>query len=245
MRAQTKSGRVRAQISRYHPRERFSIETTHGRLTIRDNFGDITTVTDLLCHEVYGGLRPLGEGQVLDVGANIGMAAKWFAHRYPGHRIHCFEPVRDAADMIALNCPEAVVNRVAVAGEAGDIELNVDEDDVIASSIPTQWATRPTRFATIRLDDYCDRHGIDRIAALKIGAEGMELDVLRGATEALHRTDQVAMQTHGRDRHEESLTRLRAAGFEITRATFGDATGFLFATRPSDYVWPVGIVSRN
>jgi FkbM family methyltransferase len=229
LRAQTKNLRVRAHLAHHHPRERYTIGTTHGLLSLRDNFGDITNVTNLLCQEVYSGLRPLGEGEILDVGANIGLAATWFAHRYPGHRIHCFEPVTDAASMIALNCPDAIINPVAVSDAPGDIELQVDPDEVIASSIPTRWTTRPARFPTIRLDDYCNRNGIDHVAALKIDTEGMEIGVLRGAIETLARTDQIAMETHGRERHDAALELLRSAGFEITKATFGEATGMVFA----------------
>ena len=243
LRAQTKNLRVRAGLAHHHPRERYTVETTHGRLSLRDNFGDITNVTNLLCHEVYAGLRPLGEGEILDVGANIGLAATWFAHRYPGHRIHCFEPVTDAASMIALNCPDAIINPVAVSDMAGEVELQVDADEVIASSIPTRWTTRPTRFPTIRLDDYCNRKAIEHVAALKIDTEGMEIGVLYGAIETLSKTEQVAMETHGRERHEAALDLLRAAGLEITKSTFGAATGMIFAihgTGPG-----VGLAQRN
>lgn len=239
MQAQTKNLRVRARLAHHHPAERYAIDTTYGRLTLRDNFGDITNVTNLLCHEVYGELRPLGEGQVLDVGANIGLAANWFAHRHPGHRIHCFEPVPGAARMIALNCPEAVVNCVAVSTRSGDVELQVDEDEVIASSIATNWVTRAHRYPTISLDDYCRSNEIERVAALKIDTEGMELDVLRGAAETLARTGQIAMETHGEDRHHACLELLRSAGFEITKAEFERSTGMLFASRStgSNAIW--------
>jgi FkbM family methyltransferase len=245
LRAQTKNVRVRAGLAKHHPAERYTIETKLGRLTLRDNFGDITNVTNLLCHEVYNELRPLGEGHVLDVGANIGLAATWFTNRYPGHRIHCFEPVNDAAVMIPLNCAQAIVNRVAVGEETGEVELNVDEDSVIASSIPTAWKTKPARFSTIRLDDYCHRNGIDRVAVLKIDTEGMELGVLRGAAEVLLVTEQIAMETHGRERHETALELLRAAGFEIRKVTFGATTGLVFAARPPSDVTGAGFAHRN
>jgi hypothetical protein len=137
------------------------------------------------------------------------------------------------------------VNRVAVGEETGEVELNVDEDSVIASSIQTSWVTKPARFATIRLDDYCHRNGIDRVAVLKIDTEGMELGVLRGAAEVLSRTEQIALETHGRERHETALELLGAAGFEITKATFGESTGMVFAARRPSDVTGTGFAHRD
>ena len=75
----------------------------------------------------------------------------------------------------------------------------------------------------IRLDDYVIRREIDRVALLKIDTEGMELEVLRGASEVLARTALVAMETHGDARHREVLDRLRSAGFHIDGDAFARA----------------------
>ncbi|MGH7502349.1 MAG: FkbM family methyltransferase [Longimicrobiales bacterium] len=229
--AQTKNLRVRGHVAHHHPKRVYSIDTTFGRLFFRDNFGDITNLTNLLHREVYAGVRPLDDGVVLDVGANIGLAAAWIAHRHPGHTTHCFEPVPDAARMIPLNCSQATVNQVAVGESAGQIELRVDADGVIASSIATRWATRPVRFQTIRLDDYVLQHDIADVALLKIDAEGMELSILFGATGTLSRTDQVALETHGLDRHRAVIDFLLGEGMSITCEAFQDTTGLVFAAR--------------
>jgi FkbM family methyltransferase len=232
LRAQTKNLRVSAGLARHRPDSVYSIDTTFGRLSFRDNFGDITNLTNLLYHEVYAEVRPLAEGVVFDVGANIGLAAAWIAHRHPGHGIHCFEPIPAAAKLIPMNCPGAIVNEVAVGEEPGQIELQVDADNVIASSIATRWATRPLRFQTIRLDDYLLRHGVEKVALLKVDAEGMELSILRGAAKTLAHTDQVAMETHGRDQHQAVRDILSSAGLGITKETFSGSTGLVFAVRP-------------
>lgn len=141
---QTKNLRVRLRLGRYHPREVFSVRTRFGELHFRDNFGDITNLTNLLYRRVYELPRTPASGAVLDVGANIGMAAVWFRALLPGQRIHCFEPLVENTRLVALNCPEAVIHTVAVGAGPGTLELDVDEDAVMATSIP--WRTRAERW---------------------------------------------------------------------------------------------------
>jgi hypothetical protein len=58
-------------------------------------------------------------------------------------------------------------------------------------------------------------------------------------------TEQIAMETHGRERHETALELLRAAGFEIRKVTFGATTGLVFAARPPSDVTGAGFSHRN
>lgn len=228
---QTKNVRVRLGLAHHEPGRTFEIDTTYGRLHLRDNFGDITNVPNLLWREVYQLPAPVSEGAILDVGANIGLAAVWFRTRVPGHPIHCFEPLAENTRMVRLNCPEAVVNTVAVGSEPGEVELQVDRDAVMGSSISTRWATQPRKVPVVTLDDYTDEHGIENVAVLKVDTEGMELNVFAGAPRTLARTAQVAMETHGRDRHDRAIEILRNAGMRIARADFDGDTGMVFAVR--------------
>lgn len=132
--------------------------------------------------------------------------------------------------MARLNCPSATVNNVAVGATAGTVELRVDRDAVMASTIPWDRAVSTRTLEVVTLDDYCRGRDIDRVAVLKIDTEGMELDVLDGAVEVLAKTGVVAMETHGRSRHDGTLERLRSAGFTIDREEFDGETGMVFAS---------------
>jgi FkbM family methyltransferase len=228
---ESKNLRVRLGVAAYHPQRLYSLRTVHGLLWFRDNFGDVTNLSNLMYRQVYRTPTPVGEGAILDVGANIGLAAAWFASTYPGRPIHCFEPLEANTRLIALNCPAAQVNAVAVGRRPGAIELQVDDDSVMASSVSTRWATSPRPVPVIPLDEYVQARGIERVAILKIDTEGMELDVLDGARETLAKTGQIAMETHEAFRHRETLERLRAAGFHVDRDEFGATTGVVFASR--------------
>ena len=83
------------------------------------------------------------------------------------------------------------------------------------------------------LDDYISKLGIERVAILKIDTEGMELDVLAGAKTALSRTDSIAIETHGPERHRETIRALIEAGCRLQREDFDGSTGLVFAAGPA------------
>lgn len=228
---QTKNIRVRLGLAKHHPEEVYRLETVYGPLYFRDNFGDITNIVDLLYRSVYrlGAVRE--PGVILDVGANIGLAAAWFAFHNAGRPIYCFEPLPDNAAMIRRNCPSAVVTEAAVGAEAATVNLNVDPDSVMASRIDCAWDTNTREFEVMTLDAFAESRVIDRIAILKIDAEGMEVDILAGAGSVLSRTSYVTMETHGGDRHESVLATLKGSGFTIHNSEFGTGTGMILAGR--------------
>jgi FkbM family methyltransferase len=228
---ETKNVRARLGLARHDPSTIYRIRARGGPLHFRDNFGDITNLPNLFYRRVYRPRVTVGDGVILDVGANIGLAAAWFSREYPGRPIHCFEPLEENAAMARRNCPTAVVNTVAVGREPGHVELNVDRDAVMASTIPWERAVSSRRLEVVTLDAYAESNGIDRVAFLKIDTEGMELDVLDGARDVLAMTQVVAMETHGDDRHAGTLERLRTAGLHIDSEEFDGHTGMVFASR--------------
>lgn len=227
------SKNLRVQLgARHHPERVYSLATRLGDVHLRDNFGDVTNLPGLLVENTYRVGKLERPGEILDVGANIGLFAKWIHAHNPERRLHCFEPLLSNAAMVRRNCPGAIVNQIGVGRERGTVRIGVDAHGVMASSVAQPWELQPIEFDVVPLDGYAEDHGVGDVALLKLDTEGMELDVLDGAPRLLARTHQVAMETHGEERHRGSLQRLDAAGFRIDGEQRAGAVGMIWASRP-------------
>lgn len=227
----SKNFRVRLGLARYHPNKTYRLKTRYGELTLRDNFGDVTNLPDLLYRNVYRLEHLASEGVILDIGANIGLFAAWATAQNPGRPIHCFEVLPTSAELISYNCPEAIVNQVGLGAARGAAVLKVDEHGIMASRIGQAWAMKDHEFAVIPLDEYCRAEGIEQVAFMKVDTEGMEVEILDGGAETLRRTQRVAMETHSPELHRESLRRLRQAGLGTLLEEFDGKTGLIRASR--------------
>ena len=228
---QTKNLRVQLKMDVHHPDQVYSLDTVYGTLYFRDNFGDITNLLNIFFHRTYKVEKVHNGGAILDIGANIGLAAAWFLYHNPEKPLYCFEPLSANARMVGLNCPSATVKQVALGAGAGKISLQVDPYNVMASTIPCAWETRDLEFEVASLDEFITTHPIEQVALMKIDVEGMELEVLRGAGETLKKTFQVVMETHGQERHDTARSMLEEAGFRLDSQEFDGKTGMVFASR--------------
>jgi FkbM family methyltransferase len=227
----TKNVRVAMGMAGFEPQKVLRLGTRYGELYIRDNFGDITNLPDLLARDIYRFHPVTADGAVFDVGANIGLFAFLASKLAPRAEIHCFEPLPANVAMVQRNCPQAIVNQAAVGKSRGTMTLSVDADEVMASSIPNPRSRKDVQFDVVTLDDYVREKAIERIAFLKMDCEGMELEAFAGGQQALARTLRIALETHGPDRHQSVLDHLRAAGFRITHEEFDGTTGMVHARR--------------
>jgi FkbM family methyltransferase len=228
---ETKNLRVRLGMAHYQPDTVYSLKTRYGSYYFRDNFGDITNLTNLIYRDVYGIKTLKGPGVILDVGANIGLAAAWFARFNPDREIYCFEPLASNASLIRLNCPSASIHQVAVGAGPGTVSLGVDSSSVMASRLSCSWSTTNYTFETVCLDEFTARRDIKEVALLKIDAEGMEVDILNGARRTLRHVRRVAMETHGLKSHNTVIHTLSNNGLTVDASSFNGHTGMVFAFR--------------
>lgn len=135
--------------------------------------------------------RYLRPGDVFfDVGANIGYLSAIAAGLVgPSGQVHCFEPVPDYFDRVQklaeLNPDYAFRANFCAAGEQpGKCKIYVTREPGQSTLVPA-YKTDPEIISTlevpvIRLDKYVEERGIERVALIKIDAEGFELPILRG-----------------------------------------------------------------
>lgn len=150
-------------------------------------------------------LTALGPSPVVfDVGANRGEYALAVQGIKPEARIVAFEPNPELAETLApLSGPRLRVVNAACAAAAGESVLYTDAEAAgsgFATLASETLALRPVsavaqhKVRTLRLDDFIRDEGIATVDLLKIDAEGHELEILRGARQALDRGAIAALQ---------------------------------------------------
>jgi len=135
-------------------------------------------------------IKKSGSPVVFDVGANAGAWSAEVLKHNSSATLHLFEPQAALASTLKSVFPLAQVNNVAVADEAGTLQLH-DYEDGAGSSHATlvnrvietvhQKKARSIEVDVISLDDYCERNTIGWIDFLKVDVEGFEYKVLTGA----------------------------------------------------------------
>ncbi len=142
------------------------------------------------------------DGVIVDVGANIGVAALGFSRICPEGTVVAVEPGERAhADLRAGIALNSASNVRAVKAALGDVEGYADLHEVTwntagsflrrdaspASDAHTTAGTVEARVRVTTLDDLVDHENLTRVDLVKIDVEGNEPDVLDGATRTLDR----------------------------------------------------------
>lgn len=193
-----------------------------------------------ICHSrVYDiETAPVRPGDVvLDVGANHGFAACWFA--YHGARVYAFEPAPQVFSLLERNVEaNGLAGRVrafpeAISDREGRAELLISSflGGGTSTLHPELAATLPitgrTEVWVRSLPAVIQELGLDRIRLLKLDCEGSELEILRSLDRALlDRIDSLAIEYHPAVYPLcELIETLEAAGdLHLSKVTTLDAT---------------------
>lgn len=182
---------------------------------------DIFTFGEILFEHQYSLPDALPEGAVIvSAGANIGVMARLLHARYPRTRLIAFEPAPGNAALLRRNLgdlPGVTIEECALSDRDGTALLHFGSHDAEHSLVSGEGGT-PVRCE--RLDHYLDRHGIQRVALLKIDVEGSEAALVRGLGHRLDDIDVIIGEFHeSLVREEDFYPLLAAAGFSLSPRT--------------------------
>ena len=175
---------------------------------------------------------------IFDVGAHVGETAARYRALFPEASIHCFEPFPESFDRLSAAVrgdARTTAHRVAVADSTGTAKLRVNRASVTNSLLASDgraaqyWGAglleteTEVTVDTLTLDDFCRRHGIDRVDVLKIDVQGAEYAVLAGARTLLDRNavdllylEMIMAPTYvGQRKYHDYLTSLDACGYVL------------------------------
>jgi FkbM family methyltransferase len=142
---------------------------------------------------------------VLDIGANAGISAVYFAGSFPNARVHAFEPDPGNCELLRANaqaCGRIHVHPFALGAGDGELTLYASDDAANFGGFSAQrLGINPARSKTVPM-----RHagrclaelGIGEIDVLKIDTEGAEWDILTAVDPELLRHVRLIMgELHG------------------------------------------------
>lgn len=190
------------------------------RLKLRRYGGDIFIFHEVLRCAVYSfpvDRLPAGARVIVDLGANIGLAALSLKARHPQARVVCVEPHPENAQLLRHNLQclgdSVTILEAAVSNCTGAIQLALATEHYNASLVRTGGKEKVTVNA-LPMEEIMRRTGIDTIDVLKMDIEGAELLILEGRPAWLHKVRVLLAELHG-PRQEEMRTWLREAGFQV------------------------------
>jgi len=135
--------------------------------------------------------RVAGEpGDIIDIGANIGMVSVLLARQFPERTVHAIEPAPGTfaalGKNIALNdLGNVCAHQLAIADAQGSLSFNADPIQRATARIATADDTHVQTVEATTLDLFIAKAGITELALLKIDVEGFESLVFAGARDTL------------------------------------------------------------
>jgi FkbM family methyltransferase len=141
---------------------------------------------------------------IVDAGANVGLSAVYFAHRFPDARIIAIEPEAHNFALLASNVAD-YPNVIPVKAALWHTNTVVDLFDpglgpwgyVVGHRADCPGAWRQFTDA-VTLDKVIHTHGLDRIDLLKMDIEGAEREVLADPSPWIDRVDALIVELHER-----------------------------------------------
>ncbi|MEZ5420748.1 MAG: FkbM family methyltransferase [Vicinamibacterales bacterium] len=141
---------------------------------------------------------------IVDAGANVGLSAVYFAHRFPDARIIAIEPEAHNFALLAHNVadyPNVVPVKAALWHENTVVDLfdpGVGPWGYVVGHRDAGLGAWRQFTDAVTLDKVMHTHGLDRVDLLKMDIEGSEREVLADAAAWIDRVDALIVELHER-----------------------------------------------
>lgn len=190
----------------YRSVETVSLPGNHGTVTLRPNTGDIYALYQVFVKEEYAADFVTPPKVILDAGAHIGLATRWFAIKFPESRIIAIEPEAENFGLLVANTrhlSNVIPLQAALASEAGERAL-IDPGGgswAYQTAMPQDVGDTAMRLVrTVTVPELMSEFSVERICLLKMDIEGAEAEVLEHSPEWVSQVDCMAVELHDRFR---------------------------------------------
>jgi len=198
------------------------------RVYLREVGSDVFTFQEIVKGEIYKSVAALVPSceTIIDLGANIGLAALYFTTTYPRSRVFAVEPNPSSHELLELNLQDLIrVGRCKTLQAA--VWSHPSSVVSAATSEPdhySMFAVRAMRdgeetgdsIVGLTMQTIVDRSGFGAIDLLKVDIEGAEVQLFSGDTDWLRRVAAIAIEFHGSSRRDICFDQLMSRyGFRI------------------------------
>jgi FkbM family methyltransferase len=187
----------------------------------RYNFGEIVidrvydVVMDKIEHCRY----------VIDLGANIGLATRLFAARYPACRVMAVEPHAENYELLEKNLADLVkvgrcqTVRAAVWDRKARLAVGAPpegQDQYLAMFVYETLDEGVQIVDAMSITELIEQSGFPFVDILKVDIEGAEVGLFRGELSWLSMVNAIAIEFHGESREQSGFDAIMEQhGFEI------------------------------
>ncbi|MEZ5384997.1 MAG: FkbM family methyltransferase [Prosthecobacter sp.] len=159
------------------------------------------------------------EGEVIEVGVNVGITTRWWLTLNPALSVIGVDMMREALDFTTRRVSELghQARWQGVEGAVGDAEgrMTIHFDDPLegTNSVDHVGGSQQREVEVNTLDAYLSRATMNHPILMKVDIEGHAAAALRGASSVLQRLRWVVVETHDPEELAQSAALLTDAGF--------------------------------
>jgi FkbM family methyltransferase len=179
--------------------ERFVAPSLGGPLHLRPGTVDTAVFEKVFLHGEYELPFTLNPRRIIDAGAHIGLASRFFAHRFPAARIVAIEPMEPNLAVLRRNaesCPQIRVQPGALWSHATAL---AGTNDASWSHTMHETSDAVTTIRGLTIPDILAQEGWDHVDLIKLDVEGAEREIFSdSAGEWLSRVRLIVIELHDR-----------------------------------------------
>jgi FkbM family methyltransferase len=171
-----------------------------GPITLRSHTTDVSVLDELLISHSYANLLGILDPEattIVDLGANIGLAARWLCAAFPRASVLAVEPEPGNVAVLQRNLGElddkAVLEPVAVSDVPGHATISTTSGEH-GFSLTAGQAGVEVPVTTVA--DLFQTHGVKQVDLLKCDIEGSERDVFADCREWIGNVGLLEIECH-------------------------------------------------
>lgn len=192
-----------------------------GDFWIRFGTSDKRTLDEIIVRKIYESVCANVRGcrTVLDLGGNIGLAARYFLMKYPDCQVCSVEPFEENISLYHRNLAHVPPARFGLIKAAvwrtnELVRLMFTDDKTEYDAISVQAGATGPEVQGLTMTEVIKRSGFAHVDLLKVDIEGAEVELFTGDCSWLEKVRAIAIEFHGRTRQLSNFDEI------VSRANF-------------------------